>query len=233
MKVILARIILESFLGLYILNGEKRRSLALKAKKESSDEEWSTSGSEDEEYAMAVKDFKKFFKRTGRFVRILKPPKDKNQRAFIGGSCSDSGEEDDENIKDEMCLVAQASNEVKMDDPNITMEEYIRLEEEKALSREKRSLGNPRNLKTDSKNDNDKVNMPSFPSPEPEVNYFNDLDFFKYFENVFPAIVYNDALTSKLNLLTEPTISPRHIDEFDLKDETSLSECDEEEQNVL
>ncbi|GJZ30322.1 hypothetical protein Tco_0575369 [Tanacetum coccineum] len=37
-------------------NGE-RRSLALKAKKESSDEESSTSGSEDEEYAMAVRDF--------------------------------------------------------------------------------------------------------------------------------------------------------------------------------
>ncbi|GKA86502.1 hypothetical protein Tco_0808213 [Tanacetum coccineum] len=89
------------------------------------------------------------------------------------------------------------------------------------------------NLKTDSKNDNDKVNMPSFPSPEPEVSYFNDLDFFKDFKNEFPAIFYNDALTSKLDLLTEPTISPRHIDEFDLKDETSLSECDEEEQNVL
>nr|GEY98653.1 UBN2 domain-containing protein [Tanacetum cinerariifolium] len=36
-----------------------------KAKKESSDEECSTSSSEDEEYAMAVRDFKKFFKRRG------------------------------------------------------------------------------------------------------------------------------------------------------------------------
>ncbi|GKA08848.1 hypothetical protein Tco_0688179 [Tanacetum coccineum] len=45
------------------------RSLALKAKKESSDEESSTSGSEDEEYAVEVRDFKKFFKRRGRFVR--------------------------------------------------------------------------------------------------------------------------------------------------------------------
>ncbi|GKF24802.1 hypothetical protein Tco_0080696, partial [Tanacetum coccineum] len=88
------------------------------------------------------------------------------------------------------------------------------------------------NLKTDSENDN-KVNMPSFPSPEPEVSYSNDLDFFKDFENEFPAIVYNDALTSKLDFLTEPTISPQHIDEFDLKDETSLSECDKEEQKVL
>ncbi|GJS54816.1 hypothetical protein Tco_0628178 [Tanacetum coccineum] len=88
-------------------------------------------------------------------------------------------------------------------------------------------------LKTDSENDNEKVNMPSFPSPEPKVSCFDDLDFFKDFENEFPAIVYNDALTSKSDYLTEPTLSPQHIDEFDLKDETSLSEYDEVEQNVL
>ncbi|GJS89415.1 retrovirus-related pol polyprotein from transposon TNT 1-94, partial [Tanacetum coccineum] len=108
------------------------------------DEECSTSGSEDEEYAMAVRDFK----RRGRFVRqprndkktfqrsrddkndksdrkyfrcsdpnhligeYPKPPKDKNQIAFVGGSWSDSGEEDDEKAKYETCLVAQASNEI-------------------------------------------------------------------------------------------------------------------------
>ncbi|GKA52547.1 hypothetical protein Tco_0745862 [Tanacetum coccineum] len=88
-------------------------------------------------------------------------------------------------------------------------------------------------LKTDSKNDNDKVNMSSFSSPEPTVSYFDDLDFFKDFENEFLAIVYNDALTSKLDFLTEPTVSLRHIDEFNLKDEASLSEYDEEEQNIL
>ncbi|GJS47317.1 hypothetical protein Tco_0597438 [Tanacetum coccineum] len=123
----------------------------LKAKKESSDEECSTSGSEDEEYAMAVRDFKKFFKRRGRFVRqprndkktfkrsradkngesdrkcfrsgdpnhligeCQKPPKDKNQRAFVEGSWSDSGEEDGEKAKDETCLIAQASNKVCSD----------------------------------------------------------------------------------------------------------------------
>ncbi|GJZ88802.1 retrovirus-related pol polyprotein from transposon TNT 1-94 [Tanacetum coccineum] len=79
----------------------ERKSLALKAKKESSNEECSTSGSEDEEYALAVRDFKKFFKR-----------RDKNQRAFVGGSWSDSGEEDDEKVKDETCHMAQASNEI-------------------------------------------------------------------------------------------------------------------------
>ncbi|GJU12045.1 hypothetical protein Tco_1134441 [Tanacetum coccineum] len=88
-------------------------------------------------------------------------------------------------------------------------------------------------LKTDSENDNDKVNMPLFLLHEPTVSHFNDLDYFKDFENEFPAIVYNDALTSKLDFLTEPTVSPQHIDEFNLKDETSLSECDEEEEKVL
>ncbi|GJS01630.1 hypothetical protein Tco_0318138 [Tanacetum coccineum] len=87
--------------------------------------------------------------------------------------------------------------------------------------------------KTDSENDNDKVNMPLFPSPELTVSYFDDLDYFKYFENKFPAIVYNDALTSKLDFLTEPTVSPQFIDEFNLRDETSFSKCDEEEQNIL
>nr|GFC91736.1 UBN2 domain-containing protein [Tanacetum cinerariifolium] len=47
----------------------ERKSLALKARKESCDEECSTSGSEDEEYAMMVRDLKKFLKRRGRFVR--------------------------------------------------------------------------------------------------------------------------------------------------------------------
>ncbi|GJW11150.1 retrovirus-related pol polyprotein from transposon TNT 1-94 [Tanacetum coccineum] len=41
-----------------------------------------------------------------------KPPKDKNQRAFVEGSWSDSGEDDDEKVKDETCLVAHASSEV-------------------------------------------------------------------------------------------------------------------------
>ncbi|GJW29116.1 hypothetical protein Tco_0045991 [Tanacetum coccineum] len=165
---------------------------------------------------------------------------------------------------------------VKMDDPNITIEEYIRLEEEKARRRtivfndtlmyeptvssindeidfrvsfddsddenctvilDKNSFSYKiiyvNNLKTDSKNDNDKVNMPLLPSPKPTVSYFHDLDFFKDFEKEFLAIVYNDAQTSKLDLLTEPILNPQHIDEFNLKDETSFSECDEEEQNIL
>nr|GEU72851.1 zf-CCHC domain-containing protein/UBN2 domain-containing protein [Tanacetum cinerariifolium] len=119
----------------------ERKSLALKANKEYSDQECPTSENDDEEYSMAVRDFKKFFKRRGRFVRqprndkktfqrsrddkngkgarkcfrcgdpnhligeCPKPPKDKNQRAFVGGSWSDSGEEDDEKVKDKTCLM--------------------------------------------------------------------------------------------------------------------------------
>ncbi|GJR54602.1 zf-CCHC domain-containing protein [Tanacetum coccineum] len=45
------------------------RSIALKARKDLSDDDSSTSDSEDEEYAIAVSDFKKFFKRRGRFIR--------------------------------------------------------------------------------------------------------------------------------------------------------------------
>ncbi|GKB53164.1 hypothetical protein Tco_0903917, partial [Tanacetum coccineum] len=177
----------------------------------------------------------------------------------------------------------EGMGDVKMDNPNITMEEYIRLEEEKAHRRGKvynwetatyatlsceptvSSLNNDEIdfrisfdefddedctvifdkksfsykiisvifLKTDLENDNDKVNMPFLPSPEPTVSYFDDLDYFKDFEKEFPTIVYNDAQMSKLNFLTEPTLSPQHIDEFNLKDKTSLFECDEEEQNVL
>ncbi|GJV18907.1 hypothetical protein Tco_1367927, partial [Tanacetum coccineum] len=74
---------------------------------------------------------------------------------------------------------------------------------------------------------------PSFPLPEPTVSYFDDLDFFKDFENEFLAIVYNDALTSKSDSSTEPVEIPHHIDEFDLKTKTSLSEYDEKEQNVV
>nr|GEV42233.1 zf-CCHC domain-containing protein/UBN2 domain-containing protein [Tanacetum cinerariifolium] len=48
---------------------EQNRSLSLNAKKESSNKDSSTSDSEDKKYAMAVRDFKKFFKRRGRFVR--------------------------------------------------------------------------------------------------------------------------------------------------------------------
>ncbi|GJX48076.1 hypothetical protein Tco_0273266 [Tanacetum coccineum] len=65
------------------------------------------------------------------------------------------------------------------------------------------------------------------------VSCFDDLDFFKDLENEFPVTVHNDVLMSKSDFFTKPTLKPQHIDEFDLKDETLLSEYDEVEQNVL
>ncbi|GJZ65672.1 hypothetical protein Tco_0622368 [Tanacetum coccineum] len=87
------------------------------------------------------------------------------------------------------------------------------------------------NLKTDSENDNEKAGIHSFSPPNPTTSYIDDLDLFNDFENKFLAIVYNDAQTSKLDLLTEPILNPRYIDEFN--NETSVSEYDEEEQNIL
>nr|GEZ51117.1 zf-CCHC domain-containing protein/UBN2 domain-containing protein [Tanacetum cinerariifolium] len=119
---------------------EQNRSLALKAKKESSDKDSLTFDSKDEEYAMAVKEFKKFFKRRGIFVRqprderkssqrskkdkngkseikcfrceypnhlireCPKSPRINNQRAFIRGAWSDSGEDEEEKLKTKLVL---------------------------------------------------------------------------------------------------------------------------------
>nr|GEV05902.1 hypothetical protein [Tanacetum cinerariifolium] len=114
----------------------ERKSLALKAKKESSNKECSTFGSKDEEYAMAVRNFKKNFKRRDRFVRQPQNDKktfqrnrddknDKNQRAFVGGSWSDSGEEDKEKVKNETCLIAQALSEICLG-VNLEPDEWIK-----------------------------------------------------------------------------------------------------------
>ncbi|GJU57692.1 hypothetical protein Tco_1235458 [Tanacetum coccineum] len=70
---------------------------------ESSDEECSTSGSEDERVCYGGK-------RTS--VRNSLKRRRQEPKAFVGGSWSDSGDEDDEKVKDETCLVAHASSEI-------------------------------------------------------------------------------------------------------------------------
>nr|GEV35658.1 hypothetical protein [Tanacetum cinerariifolium] len=104
---------------------ERIKSIALKSKKESSDDETLTFGNDDEKYAMAVRNFEKFFNRKGKFVRqpreekksfrqrdekkgksdrkcfrcgdpnhlignFPKPSRNKDQKAFVGGSWRDS-----------------------------------------------------------------------------------------------------------------------------------------------
>nr|GEV34316.1 zinc finger, CCHC-type [Tanacetum cinerariifolium] len=99
----------------------ERKSLALKAKKESSDEECLTFRSKRKNTPWRSQDDKngksdrKCFRCSDLnhlIVECPKPPKDKNQRSFAGGSWSDSGEEDDENVNNETCLVAQASSKI-------------------------------------------------------------------------------------------------------------------------
>ncbi|GJZ94821.1 putative reverse transcriptase domain-containing protein, partial [Tanacetum coccineum] len=142
-------VVMEKDSEIYRGKKERVKSIALKAKKESSDDETSTSGSDDEEYAMAVRNFKKFFRRKGKFVRqpreekksfrqrdekkgksdrkcfrcgdpnhligdCPKPSRNKDQKAFIGGSWSDSENDAKDKTNDETCLMAQSSNEVTL-----------------------------------------------------------------------------------------------------------------------
>ncbi|GJY94268.1 hypothetical protein Tco_0510629 [Tanacetum coccineum] len=71
-------VVMEKDSEIYRGKKERIKSIGLKAKKESSDDKNSTSGSDDEEYAMAIRNFKKFFRRKGsnkgmrRKVRVTK-----------------------------------------------------------------------------------------------------------------------------------------------------------------
>ncbi|GKD69707.1 retrovirus-related pol polyprotein from transposon TNT 1-94 [Tanacetum coccineum] len=96
--------------------GGKKISCFERLRRNRSDEECSTLVVKYKEYRkVAFRDFQKFFKaeNPNHLIRECpKPPKDKNQRAFVGGSWSNSGEEDDEKAKDETCLMVHASSEI-------------------------------------------------------------------------------------------------------------------------
>nr|GFA49303.1 UBN2 domain-containing protein [Tanacetum cinerariifolium] len=62
-------VVLEKDLEISKNKKEKYKYLALKARKVLSEEEASSLDSNDEEYAMAVRDFKKFIRRRGKFFR--------------------------------------------------------------------------------------------------------------------------------------------------------------------
>ncbi|GJV33399.1 putative reverse transcriptase domain-containing protein [Tanacetum coccineum] len=97
-----------------------------------------------------------------------------------------------------------------MDNPNITMEEYIRLEEEKARRR-----GKVYNWETATYGkiwDNEDV---------------YDLEFI---ETEFPVIVFNGTLTSEAALSCEPTVSSLN-DEIDFR--ISFGESDDEDCTTL
>ncbi|GJX25591.1 hypothetical protein Tco_0231887, partial [Tanacetum coccineum] len=89
---------------------EKYISLALKARKVLSEEEASSSNSEDEEYAMAVRDFKMFFKRRGKFVRQPHDGK-KNFWKIKEDKKEKEDRSEDDSKKEEICLMALDNNE--------------------------------------------------------------------------------------------------------------------------
>ncbi|GJX22598.1 hypothetical protein Tco_0227043 [Tanacetum coccineum] len=77
----------------------------LKVKKEVSDEDNSSSDSKHEEYAMAVKEFKKFFKRRGRFVR-----QPRGDRKTFQRSRNDGYGKSKENVLDVVIQITSLEN---------------------------------------------------------------------------------------------------------------------------
>ncbi|GJV62186.1 zf-CCHC domain-containing protein [Tanacetum coccineum] len=137
-------IVLEKDLEIVKNKKEKYKSLALKARQVLSDKDASSSDRKDEEYAMAIRDFKKFFRRRGKFIRQpyddkknfrkVKEDKKEDQRCFKCGDpnhfitdcpknsfCDQKAfvvrswsDNGDNSKKEEICLMAN-SNEVLSD----------------------------------------------------------------------------------------------------------------------
>ncbi|GKF34944.1 hypothetical protein Tco_0108144, partial [Tanacetum coccineum] len=100
---------------------------------------------------------------------------------------------------------------VNMDDPNITMEEYIRLEEEKARKR-----GKVFNWET---------------AKYGRIWYDEDVHDLRSVETEFLAIIFNDNLTSNETLSYEPTVSTLNDNKIDFR--ISFDEFDDEDYTVI
>nr|GEY05650.1 hypothetical protein [Tanacetum cinerariifolium] len=98
-----------------------------------------------------------------------------------------------------------------MDDPNITMEEYIRFEEEKARKREK--VFNWETAKYG------------------KIWYDEDVHDLRSVETEFPVTVFNDNLTSDKTISCEPTVGSLNDNEIDFR--ISFDESDNEDYTVV
>ncbi|GJX77641.1 hypothetical protein Tco_0324452 [Tanacetum coccineum] len=94
-----------------------------------------------------------------------------------------------------------------MDDPNITMEEYIRLEEERA-----RRNGKVYNWET---------------ATYGKIWDDKDIHDLRFIETEFSAIVFDDMFTSELTLSCEPTVSPLNDNKIYFR--ISFDESDDED----
>nr|GEU54394.1 hypothetical protein [Tanacetum cinerariifolium] len=100
-----------------------------------------------------------------------------------------------------------------MDDPDIPIEEYIQLEAEKTRRHDQES-----NWET---------------ATYGKVMYFEDIDYIKDFENEFPAIVYEVALTSEPKESSEPTVSAHHAEKVDFDFIILFDESDDENDSFI
>ncbi|GKC54160.1 hypothetical protein Tco_1076905 [Tanacetum coccineum] len=97
-----------------------------------------------------------------------------------------------------------------MDDPNMTIEDYIRLEEEKA--RKRRKVFNWETAKYG------------------KIWYDEDIHDLRPVETEFPAIAFNDGVSSEKTLSCEPTVSSLN-DEIDFR--ISFDDSDDEDYTVV
>ncbi|GKB89225.1 hypothetical protein Tco_0961497, partial [Tanacetum coccineum] len=100
---------------------------------------------------------------------------------------------------------------VEMDDANLTMEAYIKLEAEKARRR-----GQMFNWET---------------ATYRKVIYHENIGYFNDFETNFPAIVFDDALATDHKISFEPMVSPLDDNEIDFR--ISFDESDDEDYTFM
>ncbi|GJU10859.1 hypothetical protein Tco_1133255 [Tanacetum coccineum] len=98
-----------------------------------------------------------------------------------------------------------------MDNPNITMEEYIQVMADKAHKR-----GQMFDWETATYG-----------------KIYDDIDPFKDFEADFPTIVYNDALASDLEVSSEPTVSPHNAIKANFHFAISFAKSDDEDYTFI
>ncbi|GKE58363.1 hypothetical protein Tco_1497548 [Tanacetum coccineum] len=98
-----------------------------------------------------------------------------------------------------------------MNDPNITMEECIRLEEEKARRR-----GKVYNWET---------------ATYGKIWNDEDVHGLRSIKTEFPAIVFDDAFTSEVTLSYEPMVSPPNDNETEFR--ISFDESDDEDYTII
>ncbi|GJV17441.1 hypothetical protein Tco_1362764 [Tanacetum coccineum] len=99
-----------------------------------------------------------------------------------------------------------------MDDPNITMEEYIQLMAGKAQGRDQTI---------------------NWETATYRKVYCEDLDSFTDFETDFPAIIYNYASTSNQNVSSEPTVSIYNAIKSDIGFHISFSDSEDEDYTFI